>query len=278
MKNKLSMTYSIIRFQPFVETGEFANVGIVMIAPETGYFDFRLETKRTTRITDFFEGLAPTTLKATLSSVQSELTRIRSLSGYMPNGQQKFEFWKEQNAIHLFMSLTKNREGNVRFGDHRYAFHSNPDTKLKELFDHYVRHDFVTPLYQEAVLEKSIRGFLKNKLENLNYRKEVFTDGLYSASFPFVFRTEDGISKILKPLYLGQSDPNRILEHGNKWLYTIRRLQEKLPNKILFAVQGPNSDGKREKAFEEAVADLEKGDIRVVRATDSNKIVEFASH
>lgn len=278
MKKKLSITYSIIRFQPFVETGEFANVGIVMIAPEVGYFDFRLETKRTARITDFFEGLAPATVKATLGSLQSEIVRIRSLSGYMPGGQKKFEFWREQNPSHLFMSLTKNREGNIRFGDHRYAFHANPEMKLQELFDHYVRHEFVTPLYQEAVLERAIRGFLKDKSETLAFKKEVFTDGVYSATFPFVFRDEDGKSKILKPLYLGQSDPSRILEHGNKWLFTIRRLQKTLPDKILFAVQGPNSDGKREKAFEEAVADLEKSDVRVVRATDSRKIVEFASH
>lgn len=151
MKNKLSITYSIIRFQPFVETGEFANVGIVMMVPETGYFDFRLETKRIARITDFFEGLAPITVKATLGSVQSELIRIRSLSGYMPNGQENPEFPKEHDASHLFMSLTKKREGNIRFSDHRYAFHADPEVKLQDLFDHYVRHEFVTPLYQEAV-------------------------------------------------------------------------------------------------------------------------------
>lgn len=278
MKNKLAITYSIIRFQPFVETGEFANVGVVAIAPEIGFFNFKIETKRLARITNFFDALEPVALKSTLISLQTELIRIRALSGYMPNGQKKFEFWKEHSASHLFISLTKNREGNVRFGDHRYAFHINPEKKLEELFDHYVRHNFVTPLYQETVLERAIRGVLNETPKEINFKKETFTDGVYSASFPFVFTENEVASKILKPLFLGQNDASRILEHGNKWLFTVKRLQGKLPSKILFAVEGPNSDDKRKKAFEEAIGDFKRNRISVVRAADSGKILDFVSN
>lgn len=45
--------------------------------------------------------------------------------------------------------------------------------------------------------------------------------------------------KVLKPIYLGQDEPTRILDHGNKWLFTINRLKEKLPPDVVVAVEGP---------------------------------------
>jgi len=39
---KLACQYALLRFRPFAETGEFANVGIVMLAPEARFFGFRL--------------------------------------------------------------------------------------------------------------------------------------------------------------------------------------------------------------------------------------------
>ena len=54
---KIACRYAIIQFMPYTETGEFANVGVVLACPETGYFDFKLQTKRYARITAFFNEL-----------------------------------------------------------------------------------------------------------------------------------------------------------------------------------------------------------------------------
>ena len=53
---KFACQYALLRFRPFVETGEFANVGVVMMAPEARFFGFRL-LKRYGRITQFFHQL-----------------------------------------------------------------------------------------------------------------------------------------------------------------------------------------------------------------------------
>ena len=50
---KFACQYALLRFRPFAETGEFANVGIVLLAPEARFFGFRL-LKRYGRITQFF--------------------------------------------------------------------------------------------------------------------------------------------------------------------------------------------------------------------------------
>lgn len=55
--NKIPCQYAIVRFTPFVETGEFANVGIVLFAPRQKSLLFKLVTKRYARITGFFHEL-----------------------------------------------------------------------------------------------------------------------------------------------------------------------------------------------------------------------------
>jgi len=74
--NKIACQYAIVRFTPFVETGEFANVGIIMMAPKHRFFGFELETKRYGRITNFFEELDAKVYKKTLHNMKEELERI----------------------------------------------------------------------------------------------------------------------------------------------------------------------------------------------------------
>lgn len=130
-KKKEPISYAIIRFQPHVETEEFANVGIVLLAPRSGFLDFRLEVKRVARITGFFESIEPAFVKNILKSYQFELLRIRTLAGFRPDGQTRFEFNKSGNAEHLFDSLTKDREGILRFSDVRFAMHDDPGKKIE---------------------------------------------------------------------------------------------------------------------------------------------------
>lgn len=276
MKQKIAMTYSIIRFQPFVETEEFANVGVILVAPEIGYIDFLVETRKTGRISGFFDSLDPTTLRASLKSLERELIRIKKLSGYMPNGQVRLDLWKGQDAHYLFKSLTKSREGNIRFSDHRYAYHTSPDEKLKALFGYYVQRNFVSHVYKEAILEKSIRGYLKQSLSDTKYTRKAFTDGIYTAKFPFVFSEGRKFTKVIKPLHLAQSDPSKILEHGNRWLFTVNRLRNVLPRNILFVVDGPEGGETLKAAFEETKAEMRRSSIEVTSSANLDEIREFA--
>ncbi len=40
--------YAVVQFAPYRETGEFANAGVVLMCPETGHFDFKLQTPHQT--------------------------------------------------------------------------------------------------------------------------------------------------------------------------------------------------------------------------------------
>ena len=74
--NKVACQYAIVRFAPFVETGEFANVGIIMMAPKQRFFAFELELKRYGRITRFFEDVDAKLYRKTLYNLKAELERV----------------------------------------------------------------------------------------------------------------------------------------------------------------------------------------------------------
>lgn len=271
---KHAVSYVIIRFQPHVETEEFANIGIVLVAPRMSYLDFRLETKRLSRLTSFFDSVEATTIRAVLKNYHAELRRIKDFAGHNGNGQTRFEFELTDNAEHLFHALTKDREGVIQFSETRFAMTDRPKNKLDELFDYYVRRNFVSSVYREGLLEKQVRSILKLRDIGRNFKPMAFTDGLYSAKFPFVEIVESKPVKVLKPIYLGQEEPTRILDHGNKWLFTIKRLRDKLPPDVVFAVEGPSDSAKRRQAFREAIELFRANDINVVNAQNESELID----
>ncbi|SUA19946.1 phage associated protein [Neisseria gonorrhoeae] len=41
--NRYAMRFAVIRFMPYVQTREFANIGIIITHPQSGCFDFKIE-------------------------------------------------------------------------------------------------------------------------------------------------------------------------------------------------------------------------------------------
>jgi hypothetical protein len=153
MMARQAVSYSIIRFRPYVETEEFVNVGIVLVAPELGYLDFRLETKNIGRLTSFFENLDHCVIHSVLKGLNLELERVRDTVGLLDDDQAGSTFNPRGNAEHLFDALTKDREGIIRFSDVRVALTNDPKSKLDELFALYVKHNVATKTQRERVLE-----------------------------------------------------------------------------------------------------------------------------
>ncbi|HBF32849.1 DUF3037 domain-containing protein [Rhizobium sp.] len=274
---KHAISYAIIRFQPHIETEEFANIGIVLVAPRIGYLDFKLETRRLGRVTSFFDSVEPATVRLILKNYYTELKRIKEAAGHNGDGQTRMEFGFMDNAEHLFYALTKEREGIIRFSDVRFAMTDSPEDKLAELFEYYVNRDFSSPIYREGILEKHVRDLLNLKMIGRSFKKKSFNDGIYQAKFPFVELVGDKPVKILKPLFLGQDDPTRILDHSNKWLFTVNRLKTLLPKNIIFAVEGPHEPSARQEAFNEAIDRFRNNHIQVVDVMDEQKLLSAAA-
>ncbi len=276
--NPIPCLYAIVRFAPFVETGEFANVGIIIMAPETRYFGFKLMDKRYGRITRFFEQMNPQLFRSMMATLGEELVGKHKLLK-----QHGFDKRLARNDVdfakRVFMEITRPREAMIRFSEVRGVLADEPEAKLQELYRHYVERDFVTKEYHEAALERGMRRLLVDAGVANRFETMKIGNDEYHANFPFVEKTEGVVQLAIKPLYLAHPQPNKILDHGGQWLFRTLALKKRglLPKKVLFAVDGPNEDGVRGQAFAEIVGGLKDSGVAVLEWADSARILQFAA-
>ena len=271
---KYACQYAIVRFLPYLETGEFANVGIVMLCPDAGFFEFKL-LARVRRITAFFEELDSGIYRRAANDFKQELKRIRDWLAQQPDRTMDVEL-----ARHLFGELTRPREAMIRFDNVRVVLADDPAQQLDELFGHYVERNFATKAYHEQLLDKTVRKVLMDAKLNKLYQPETLGDvTTYHARLPFVLREGKRAVKAIKPLYLAHEDPAQIYDHGWAWFGKVNKLRalHLLPEQVLFPVQGPiETRGERFDMFREITAKIAANDVWVVPSVQAERIVEFA--
>jgi len=277
---KFQCRYSIIRFTPHVETGEFANIGIILIASKPGFLDFRVEARRYARITGFFDTLEPHFFRNAVNSLVQELERVRKMLPKPDANQPRMDFGMPDLCTQLFAEITREREGLINFSSNRVVLSDNPSKSLDELFGYYVERNFVTQRYRETVLEERMKDWLNQiNLSNKFVRRQ-FNDGVYKATFPFVEENQTGNPlKVIKPFFLGQQEPTSIIDHGVKWTTSVARLRRAglLPARVLFAVEGPSSGTAHKAAFDETVDTLRDTDIDVIPFEKQQDILDYAA-
>lgn len=275
---KIPCLYAIVRFCPFVETEEFANIGVVMIAPEHRVFEFKLMTRKHARVTNFFEQLDAPVFRTAVQNLKEELTRIRGVL-------QRHGFDKRlthndaEFARALFGELVRPRESVIKFSNMRAVLLVDAKAKLEELYGHYVERDFVTVEYREQVLEKTLRRWLVAAGVNDRFeRLEVGNDD-YHATFPFVEQNRNEVEIAIKPLNLSQEQPSKIIDHGGAWIWKLNQLKKKklFPLRVLITVDSPKESltPARLNAYHEVVADLTNLGVTVLPHEQRDEILRF---
>ncbi len=278
---RIACQYAIVRFMPYVETGEFANVGILLWVPKTRYLGFKLLRKKYARITQFFDELQRGVYLKTMENFEVELHRVQNM---LKNHIDNFGNNDREYGFHkgLFQELIRPRETIIRFSEQRVVLAENPDQTLVELYDYYVGRNFVTKEYQEAILEKGVKKLLEQRNLALRYTKCRIEDHLYGVTFPFVEQDEGNAIRVIKPLFLGQADSTAIIEHSGRWKLKVEQLRRRhlLNGPVLFPVKGPEHTGTsdvRLEAFEEARVNLAGDGVEVVLYTEQDRIINFAA-
>jgi len=268
--NRTVCQYAIIRFLPFIETGEFANVGIAMIAAKGSYFGFKLQPARRTRVTAFFEKLDTKVFRAAMNDIDLELTRVNHLLNHNGNNTNF--------ARTLFNEVVRQREVMVRFSETRTVLSKDPAQTLNELYEYYVERGFVTKEYNDALMEKGLRKLLVNADLGKKFVRHKLGNEDFHVAFPFVALTGDKATAIIKPLNLSDKDPTKIRERGNNWQYKVNELKRRefLPRHVLFAIDGPHDDKNRKVAFEDAKQMLLETGVTVLPIDREKEILEFA--
>jgi Protein of unknown function (DUF3037) len=271
-----TVLYTIVRFAPFSETGEFANIGIVGSNAPTNFFGFKVQSRKYARVTKFFSAVEPQIYRTAVANLQTELFRMKRLTNFNAK-QLSLNFGNKAIAVLLLQELLRKKEGVIRFSDIRMSVTSDPEAEVERLYKYYVEKDFVTPQYVEQLLEKSIRSQLKALSAEDRFVEMKLTDGPYQARFPFVRMANGAVTGAIKPISLSQERPEAIIEHANKWSYALRRLKKAgvLPSSILLPAKMPDSGAKRAAAYHEAAAMLLDAGGYVVSEKDTNALKDY---
>lgn len=273
---KFACQYAIVQFLPYTETGEFANVGVVLTCPRIGFFGYKL-LNRVRRITAFFEELDAKVYRSAKKSFECELDGLKSALATQPIGLGL----TETSHKRMFAELIRPRESMIRFGQARIVLTDSPTERLEELFGHYVGRSFATKEYQEAAVQRHVFGALRAANLMAVFRDTTIGSEAYHARFPLVKFGSDGVvDRVIKPLHLAHDDAANLYDHGWEWLGKIKKLRRDgfLSAPVLLAVNHPiESTGPRAQAYMDVVEELKAlDDTQVLSYQDDKAVLTFA--
>lgn len=277
--NEVVCNYAIARFRPYRETGEFVNVGVVLVCPQVNYFGYLFETRKYKRITDFFPELEVEIFKAGLEGLMKELARVTGRE----HEEQLHQLVLHEEAkagVARFRELVRPREALFHFGETGTVLTADPRAKLQELFHYYIKRQFARDReYQEVIMRRHLADFFrKNDLERQFKTDQRVGDDTYQVVLPFVRLEGNTVSKAIKPLHLDKEGPTDIYRHGDAWISTVKRLRHinRLPKQFLFTVKTPKANPKRVAAADDICRELQGLDTFAVPFADTRRILEFA--
>jgi len=262
--------YALVQFMPFVETGEFANVGVVVCAPKTNYWDFRLATHRFKRVTDFFEEMDKEVYKVAVSKFKEEMEITKKIA----------HTHSANKIVNFFTEITRPRQALIRFSNVRTVITNDPEHELEVLYERFIHRDFVTEKYKEQQMVTALRKQFNAEDLPVKYIEKKLKVGIREFTIPLAGETNKGL-KLIKPLAFDQKRPTQLFEHGETWFNRLKALLEENnvePENILLPIDAAkNIKGERKEALEEVNKLFKREKITIVSYAKKREIIEFAT-
>ncbi|WP_417655211.1 DUF3037 domain-containing protein [Pseudoalteromonas atlantica] len=266
MKNLVR--YSVIRFMPFTETQEFANVGVVLHAPNDGKVLFKLANKRFARVSNFFDDLDGQLYSNAIEMFTSELQRVKDFT-YGIRGRELTSFMDE---------VTRKKEGFLTYSDTAALLTTKAfDEVLDDLFKQYVGRNFNTKEHRESLILRNVKSHL-DKVSKYKYTKRKLDASYMSFELPLVAKNEFKM-KAVKPLSFHQDSPLKLIDHGEFWISRVKHLLNSDVIKgtdFLFVVDKPKfKSTKLYDAFNSLSDEMINLGVNVLDFKEINKIDQF---
>lgn len=257
--------YSIIRFRPFAETGEFANIGIVVLDLDAQRIDYKLARKIFPRINGFFDKDAYKAYQAMVAHLDAELGRYAGM--LMPG-------WHTP-ASEIFAELIAPRESSILFSAPRIM---QSDDLIEDisttLFARLVKREQTTTPNPELQLTQGIRTALRD-IGLHQFKSLAVEDEIIPVRFPL--GVQRGTIRAIQPLAFSQKTPMAVFDHGAQWRQRLSYLLDKqkiLPDHIMMALEAPDADNEPaiHDAYHATREDLAKLPVRMTETTHNGTI------
>ncbi|EMB6141127.1 DUF3037 domain-containing protein [Providencia stuartii] len=266
----IPLLYSIIRYTPYAETEEFANVGVVICSPKTGELAFSITRHNDARIRHFFKD--DSIFNVVKPVIEDELMTASKIVASLSTPEKIRDF---------FFNITEPRESVFRYSPSRVLMAKSINTELERLFAQFVKQSGHTKEKREEVLASELRCRFQRHEELKNSFKKLELGGeLTRFNMPLVASADGDILCAIKPLLFAQNDPSKMLEHCDKWVARIRRAASenilKFSNVLLTIEHSKKLKTHEAKAIDEIKFTLDKHKITHFDFRDKDSIVDFA--
>jgi hypothetical protein len=263
--------YVVIRFLPYGETDEFANIGILVFSPETGFFDFKLAPPIYNRITHFFKKLETNFYKNIISLFNEEFSTIKKIIQELP----------KQEFIYYMENMFTPKESVIQFSSVRSILVDNNKNIIEQLYNNYVIGNFLKQKEnRETQMISTLRQQLIKKQLGKIYKETKIKTGIREVTLPLVaHHNTNETTKIIKPLAFNQHKPTLLIEHGERWLNRFNWLIKGGiidAGNILLPIEPTIKEGVLKQAYLEVIKEIEANNITVIDFNDQDKILNFA--
>ena len=272
--NNAQCMYAVVRFMPFAETREFANVGVVVIAPKLGLYDFKLAPKSFKRVTNFFDDLDGVVYKHAIDGFEDELKRIRN---YLVHNHVQ-----GKSLVDYFKEVTRTRESVLHFGEMGTMLTDNINVAVDKLYDRLIGRNFTeSKEYKEQLMVRALKKQLTSKLPSgVRYTKQNIKAGIFDISVPLATRIDESY-RIIRPLAFEQKNVLQAMEHGETWVGRLKKLIDSevvQAEKALVAFEKPvHRKPEFMKVYEDVVGEINSLGALTKDYGDTESIIQFAS-
>jgi hypothetical protein len=274
---KAAYTFVTLRYVHDVVTGEFANVGVVLYAPEARHLE--------ARFTPSYERLNALFLKIDHANYRNLIrylaNRFAELSAEVRDG---LDLVPAQNVGELVRRVLPNDDSSLQWSPPGGGFSSNLAETSRQLYARMVERysrSGETASRNDEDIAKPFKAHLKKAADKLQEKRIEARDYQYE----FALAWKNSIWHLYEPVSFDLMDPGSIVEKANRWLgrgVALNDASERF--KIHFLLGEPKQPG-TEKAFESAKHLLEKipGQKELVRESEleafaDSVAVEMANH
>ncbi|MDP8079768.1 DUF3037 domain-containing protein [Phocoenobacter skyensis] len=239
---KTPILYSFVRFRPYIETGEFVNVGLLMCEPQTQKLTFGLVPKNSGRVNHFFYNSR--IFEEIRDTINSELKYIKKIV------ENDFRFSPEEVA-RFFHNFVDCKEGIVQYSNAVVGVVDDPQANFSQLYREYIHFGGVKSVSQENNIVREFKDLFKAQSNPIfNNYKECLVKGETSKfKLPLALKdnNDNKVIRGIKPLAFDQNETASMIEHCDSWVAKINRsTAEGLIKKdcILFALDTANTKAK----------------------------------
>jgi hypothetical protein len=271
--NLVACSYAALRFLPYRETGEFANVGVVVWCPAAKSFLFHCNHSLGKRIRGFFPDLDLTIYREAVRGVEGSLRAV----------EPQFTLGKaggDEALIQRFQELVRVREGLMAFGPAGALLAESPEKAMETLYQRLVLRQFA-PVEEprEVAMRRRLGECLRTWKLMEHYRQDVpVGDERFHVTVPFAHVREARPTQIIRPLDLDLKDSTAVYRHGDLWAASLRRLRSLnlLPQRIVIPVQLPQDQGERWDAAAQIMGEFTELGAMTMPMDDQDRVREAA--